>query len=218
MGIERIDIMLKKELIEKLKDINDDADINETILAMEDFAKSSELDITKLTIEDYKNVLEKNETIKGYNQSQLDSAISKAINVHDSKFQKEKLPSIIEEEIKKRSNDGLTKEQIEIKELKEQMEAMKAEKEANELLNTNRSKLKEAKLSEDLAKYIKEDSDIEFFKTLITESVNNGVKDKINNSSYTPPSDSNLGGGKITWEQVIENPTLMVEYQKQNNN
>ena len=102
--------MLKKELIEKLKDIDDNADINETILAMEDFAKSSELDVTKLTIEDYKNVLEKNETIKGYNQSQLDSAISKAINSHDDKFQKEKLPSIIEEELKKRSNEGLTKE------------------------------------------------------------------------------------------------------------
>ena len=208
--------MLKKELIEKLKDIDDNANINETILAMEDFAKSSELDVTKLTIEDYKNVLEKNETIKGYNQSQLDSAVSKAINSHDNKFQKEKLPSIIEEELKKRSNEGLTKEQIEIKELKEQMEAMKREKEANELLNSNRTKLKEAKLSEDLAKYIKEDSDIEFFKNLITESVNNGVKDKINNSSYTPPADNNLGGGKITWEQVIENPSLMGQYQSQN--
>ena len=208
--------MLKKELIEKLKDIDDNADINETILAMEDFAKSSELDVTKLTIEDYKNVLEKNETIKGYNQSQLDSAISKAINVHDGKFKKEKLPSIIEEELKKRSNEGLTKEQIEIKELKEQMEVMKKEKEVNELLASNRTKLKEAKLSEDLAKYIKEDSDIEFFKNLITESVNNGVKDKINNSSYTPPADNNLGGGKITWEQVIENPSLMGQYQSQN--
>lgn len=145
-------------------------------------------------------------------------AIETARNNAIAKFKEEELPKIIEQNIKENSNDGLTPEQIEIKELKAQMEAMKAEKEANELLNTNRSKLKEAKLSEDLAKYIKEDSDIEFFKTLITESVNNGVKDKINNSSYTPPSDSNLGGGKITWEQVIENPTLMVEYQKQNNN
>ena len=97
------------------------------------------------------------------------------------------------------------------------MEAMKAEKEANDLLNSNRNKLKEAKLSEDLAKYIKEDSDIEFFKNLITESVNDGVKNKINNSSYTPPSDSNLGGGKITWEMVQENPSLMADYMKQNN-
>lgn len=209
--------MLKSELLEKLKDINDDTDINETILSMEDFAKSSELDVSKLTTEDFKNVLENNQMIKGYYTSQMDSAISKAINSHDEKFRRDKLPKIIEDELKKRSNEGLTPEQIEIKELKTQMEAMKAEKEANDLLNANRNKLKEAKLSEDLAKYIKEDSDIEFFKNLITESVNNGVKNKINNSSYTPPSDGNLGGGKITWDMVQENPSLMADYMKQNN-
>lgn len=220
--------MLKSELLEKLKDINDDTDINETILSIEDFAKSSskldgskltvgKLDVSKLTVEDFKNVLENNQMIKGYYTSQVDSAISKAINSHDKKFRDEKLPKIIEDELKKRSNDGLSPEQIEIKELKEQMEAMKAEKEANDLLNSNRTKLKEAKLSEDLAKYIKEDSDIEFFKNLITESVNDGVKNKINNSSYTPPSDNNLGGGKITWDMVQENPSLMADYIKQNN-
>ena len=210
--------MLKSELLEKLKDINDDTDINETILSMEDFAKSSsKLDVSKLTVEDFKNVLENNQMIKGYYTSQMDSSISKAIDSHDKKFQKEKLPKIIEDELKKRSNEGLTPEQIEIKELKAQMEAMKAEKEANDLLNSNRTKLKEVNLSEDLAKYIKEDSDIEFFKNLITESVNNGVKNKINNSSYAPPSDGNLGGGKITWEMVQENPSLMADYMKQNN-
>ena len=210
--------MLKSELLEKLKDINDDADINEIILSIEDFAKSSnKLDVSKLTIEDFKNVLENNQMIKGYYTSQMDSSISKAINSHDEKFRRDKLPKIIEDELKKRSNEGLTPEQIEIKELKTQMEAMKAEKEANDLLNANRNKLKEAKLSEDLAKYIKEDSDIEFFKNLITESVNDGVKNKINNSSYTPPSDGNLGGGKITWDMVQENPSLMADYMKQNN-
>lgn len=210
--------MLKSELLEKLKDINDDTDINEIILSIEDFAKSSsKLDVSKLTVEDFKNVLENNQMIKGYYTSQMDSSISKAIDSHDKKFQKEKLPKIIEDELKKRSNEGLTPEQIEIKELKAQMEAMKAEKEANDLLNSNRTKLKEVNLSEDLAKYIKEDSDIEFFKNLITESVNNGVKNKINNSSYAPPSDGNLGGGKITWEMVQENPSLMADYMKQNN-
>ena len=210
--------MLKSELLEKLKDINDDTDINEIILSIEDFAKSSsKLDVSKLTVEDFKNVLENNQMIKGYYTSQMDSSISKAIDSHDKKFQKEKLPKIIEDELKKRSNEGLTPEQIEIKELKAQMEAMKAEKEANDLLNTNRTKLKEVNLSEDLAKYIKEDSDIEFFKNLITESVNNGVKNKINSSNYAPPSDGNLGGGKITWEMVQENPSLMADYMKQNN-
>ena len=89
--------MLKSELLEKLKDINDDTDINETILSIEDFAKSSskldgskltvgKLDVSKLTVEDFKNVLENNQMIKGYYTSQMDSAISKAINSHDKKF------------------------------------------------------------------------------------------------------------------------------------
>ena len=67
--------MLKSELLEKLKEINDDTDINETILSIEDFAKSSskldgskltvgKLDVSKLTIEDYKRILETNEVAR----------------------------------------------------------------------------------------------------------------------------------------------------------
>ena len=41
--------MLKSELLEKLKDIAEDADINETILNMEDFAKSSKVDVKTCT-------------------------------------------------------------------------------------------------------------------------------------------------------------------------
>ena len=56
--------MLKSELLEKLKDIADDADINETILKMDDFAKSSEIDVNKITLDDYKNMLANNEIVK----------------------------------------------------------------------------------------------------------------------------------------------------------
>lgn len=206
--------MKKSELLELLKDVDDNSDINETIQGIEGLAKSSKLDVTKLTVEDYKNILENNDVIKGYNTSQLDSAISKAIASHDKKFTSEKLPKIIEEELKKRTNDGLTPEQIEIKELKESIEAMKKEKEASLLLETNRNKLKEAKLTEDLAKYVKDDNDIEFFKNLISKSVSDGVQAKIKNSSYNPPANNSIGG-KITWNDVIENPSLLNAYNKQ---
>ena len=56
--------MLKSELLEKLKDIAEDADVNETILSMDDFAKSSEIDVTKITLDDYKNMLDNNEIVK----------------------------------------------------------------------------------------------------------------------------------------------------------
>lgn len=178
--------MLKSELLEKLKDIDDNTDINETLQSIEGLIKP--LDINSIGLEDYKKLINENNEIKGYNQSLVDSAVSKGVE----SFKKNKMPSYIEKAIKEKSNEGLTEEQIKIKELQKEMEAMKAEKAQNELLNTNRQKLKDNNMSEDLAKYIKEDSDIEFFKNLINTSVNNGVKEKINNASYVPPANTNV--------------------------
>ena len=179
--------MLKSELLEKLKDIAEDADVNEAILSIDDFAKSSEIDVKKLTIDDYKNMLANNEVIKAYYQSSFDSAVGSAVTKHDQKFMKEKFPTLLEEEIKKRDTSNLTPEQIQLKELQAQLDAMKAEKEQAELLNANISKLKESGLNTDLAKYIKTDDDIDFFKNLINDSVKAEVKNKLGNSSYRPP-------------------------------
>ena len=161
--------MLKSELLEKLKDIADDADINETILSMEDFAKSSKVDVTKLTIDDYKNMLANNDIIKAYYQSSFDSAVGKAVTNHDEKFKKEKLPKLIDEAVKAKANEGLTPEQKQLKELQAQLEAMKAEKAKSELLEANRNKLKGQGLDISLAKYINSDEDITFFKELIRD-------------------------------------------------
>ena len=192
--------MLKSELLEKLKDIADDADINKTILSIDDFAKSSEIDVKKLTVDDYKNMLANNEVIKAYYQSSFDSAVGSAVTKHDQKFMKEKFPTLLEEEIKKRDTSNLTPEQIQLKELQAQLDAMKAEKEQAELLNANVRKLKENGLNTDLARFIKEDSDIDFFKNLINDSVKAEVKNKLGHSSYKPPVvDNNLN--TITKEQ-----------------
>ena len=192
--------MLKSELLEKLKDIADDADINETILNMEDFAKSSKVDVKKLTIDDYKNMLANNDIIKAYYQSSFDSAVGRAVTNHDEKFKREKLPGIIEDAIKAKANEGLTPEQVQLKELQAQLDAMKAEKEQAELLNANVRKLREVGLNTDLARFIKEDSDIDFFKNLINDSVKAEVKNKLGHSSYKLPAvDNNLN--TITKEQ-----------------
>ena len=181
--------MLKSELLEKLKDIAEDADVNETILGMDDFAKSSEIDVTKITLDDYKNMLANNEIVKAYFTSQLDSGISKAVNSHDQKFMKDKFPKLLEEEVQKRLNADLTPEQKQIKEMQAQLDAMKAEKERAELLNANSKKLKEQGLNTDLAKYINCDEDIAFFKEFIDSSVQAGVKAKLGESNYKPPVD-----------------------------
>ena len=182
--------MLKSELLEKLKDIAEDADINETILNMEDFAKSSKVDVTKLTIDDYKNMLANNDIIKAYYQSSFDSAVGKAVTNHDEKFKREKLPGIIEDAIKAKASEGLTPEQKQLRELREQLEQMKLEKAKSELLEANRNKLKGQGLDTSLAKYINNDDDIAFFKELIGNSVQAGIKEKLGNSNYKPVASS----------------------------
>ena len=192
--------MLKSELLEKLKDIAEDADVNEAILSIDDFAKSSEIDVKKLTIDDYKNMLANNAVIKAYYQSSFDSAVGSAVTKHDEKFKREKLPGIIEDAIKAKANEGLSPEQMQLKELQAQLDAMKAEKEQAELLNANSKKLKEQGLNTDLAKYIKTDDDIDFFKNLINDSVKTQIQQKLGKSSYKPPVvDNNLN--TITKEQ-----------------
>lgn len=172
--------MLKKELLEKIKDLDDNANVDELL----DFAKSNNnFDVNKVTLDDYKNMLANNQEIKGYYTSTVDSKVSKGIE----SWKKNNLNKIIEEEIKKRDNSNLTPEQKQIKELQEKLNNMEQEKTKQELLNTNRTKLKEKGLSEDLAKYVNTDEDIEFFNTLINDSVSKGVKEKINNASYEPP-------------------------------
>ena len=192
--------MLKSELLEKLKDIAEDADVNEAILSIDDFAKSSEIDVKKLTVDDYKNMLANNEVIKAYYQSSFDSAVGSAVTKHDQKFMKEKFPTLLEEEIKKRDTSNLTPDQLKIKELEEKMAKYEAEKTESLRLETNRNKLKDNGLNTDLAKYIKTDDDIDFFKNLINDSVKAEVKNKLGNSSYRPPVvDNNLS--TITKEQ-----------------
>lgn len=208
--------MLKSELLEILKDVNDDVDINETIQGIDGLIKP--FDVKNITIDDYKNILASNEAIKGYYQSTLDSNISKAVNSHDEKFMKEKFPKLLEEEIKKRDTSNLTPEQQQLRELQKQLADMKAEKEMAELLNANANKLKEAGLDTSLAKYIKEDSDIEFFSNLISNSVSNGIKEKLNSSNYVPPkSENNKPLGKVTWDDVISGSATYEQFKQQEN-
>lgn len=214
--------MIKSELLEKLKDIADDADINETILSIEDFAKSSKFDTNKLTIEDFKNVLANNKEIKAYYTSALDSGISKAVNSHDEKFKKEKLPGIIESEIKKRSNEGKSETEIQLQEMKEQLEKMKAEKLKADMSAKYTKVLSEKGLSAELIDFVLGADDetttanIDKINSIIGNVANSRVKEKIGESSYKQEGISNSNVGKITWEQVVENPKLYSDYMSQN--
>lgn len=188
--------MKKSELLDLLKDIDDNSDINKTIQEIEGLAKPFNLNSIKL--DDFKNILENNSEAKAYYQSAIDSGIGKGVSKFKENFEKDKLPQLIEEGIKAKSSEGMTEEQKKIKELEDKLTSMEEKEAQNKLIETNRSKLKEVQLSEDLAKYVKTDDDIEFFKNLIANSNASAIKAKLGDSNYEPPTPS-VGG--ITKEQ-----------------
>ena len=178
-----------KKYLEENKDNNDVVDL----------IKSFQHPLTRDVVEqwcqdgDGKSWLDRNCDI--YATKAVNTARENAI----AKFKQEELPKIIDDAIKAKSNEGLTPDQMKIKELEEKMAKYEAEKAESLRLETNRSKLKESGLNTDLARFIKEDSDIDFFKNLINNSVKAEVKNKLGNSSYKPPVDNNMN--TITKEQ-----------------
>ena len=98
--------MKKSELLELLKDVEDDSDINETIQGIEGLIKP--FDLSKITLDQYKEILENNEAIKGYNTSTLDSVRSKAVETYKNGKGKEAIKKAIEERGKYVDEDVLS--------------------------------------------------------------------------------------------------------------
>ena len=153
MAIENI-----QEVIEYLENNKDNEDVVGLI-------KSYQQPLTRDTVEMWckdgegRSWLDRNCDI--YATKAVNTAREKAI----AKFKEEELPKIIDDAVKAKSNEGLTPEQLQLKELQAQLDAIKAEKEQAELLNANIGKLKENGLDTSLAKYIKTDEDSYSLKT-----------------------------------------------------
>lgn len=130
-----------------------------------------------------------------YSNKAVETARTNAI----AKFKEEDLPKLIDESLKAKSNEGKTPEQLKIEELQAEMKKMQDEKLENDRVKANADKLKEKGLNIDLARYVNEDADIEFFERLIASSVDSKVKEKLGDGAYTPPA----GGASdsITQEQ-----------------
>ena len=183
--------------LEEIKKYLDENKDNKDVI---DFMKSIQQPVTRDTVEAWcqdgegRSWLDRNCDI--YATKAVNTARQNAI----AKFKEEELPKLIDDAIKAESNKGLSPEQVQLKELQAQLDAMKAEKEQAELLNSNVRKLKDVGLNTDLARFIKEDSDIDFFKNLINDSVKTEVKNKLGHSSYKLPAvDNNMN--TITKEQ-----------------
>lgn len=192
--------MKKSELTEILKEIGDDQDINETIQGIEGLIKP-------LDLEGFKYLLANNEIIKGYHTSLVDSAISKGVE----SFKKNKMPTYIEEEIKKRSNEGKSEAEIKLEEALAKLEAKDKEIARKKLESKYTKTLTDKGLPVDLIDFILSDDEniinnnILKFESMLNPYVDSKVNERLKGSYKPPKSAGNVG--KITWEEYLANPT-----------
>ena len=185
----------------KLEDVKNFLKENAENEEVVDFMKSIQNPITRDTVEAW---CKNDSDGKSWLDRCCDLYATKAVNTARenaiAKFKENELPKIIDDAIKKESTKGLTPDQLKIKELEEKMAKYEAEKAEALRLETNRNKLKESGMNTDLAKYIKTDDDIDFFKNLINNSVKTQIQQKLGESSYKIPANNN-NSNTITKEQ-----------------
>lgn len=169
---------------------------------------------------------------KTFTQSELDAIIEKRLVRERKKFEDEIGKKKYEEgmsEAEKLSKMTATEKQI--YEMQKKIDSYEAkEKELNLKALQSESKgiladkgygAEDVKLLAQLLDYTDADkckASIENLDKVIKGLVDSRVEAEVNSRLKTTskPKVSATSGGKITWEQVIENPSLMSEYRKQN--
>lgn len=208
--------MKKSDLIKLLETASDDQDINELILGNEEFKNLGKVDLTKLTVDEFKSLLTTNEGIKGYQQSLIDSAVSKGV----ASYETNTLPKKIEEAIKQAGNKNKTPEQIALEELQAKFEKLEKEKNRAELMNKYTKTLTEKGLDAELIDFIFDETEegfntkLDSISALIQSAIDKGVQAKINGSNYDPPK-----GGKVInnpWKKGQINLTEQARILKEN--
>ena len=123
--------MKKIELLKLIESLEDEADVLDTLKEQEEIkGLIKPFDVEKITLEDFKKVITDNKEIKGYYTSEKDRAVSKGIET----FKSNNLQKLIDEELKKKSNEGLSEEAIQLKELQAKFEALEKKKTIYELI------------------------------------------------------------------------------------
>ena len=176
--------MKKSELLLKLQEVADDAEINEIIQGVEGLTKT--FDLKSIGLDDFKNVLESNEIAKTYYQSSLDSGVGKGVAKYKENFNANELPKIVEEAIKAKSNEGKSELEIKYEEQQKQIEQMISEKAQSEMKTKYTKVLSDKGINKpELVDLIKlsdneetNNSMIEKFIEIINSSVQEGVKNK----------------------------------------
>ena len=197
--------MLKSELLALINEVDDNADIDEIILS-NGFAKP----ITD--VEGLNKLLESDKSLQGLFDKKVTTGIEN--------FKKNGMQKLIEAEVLKRTGKNETPEQKEIRELKERLDKADKEKAKAEMISKYKDVLTEKKIPSNMIDFLLAQDDktteanIELFENSMKQYIETGIKAKLGDSEYTPPT----GGGnvgRVTWEQVIDNPSLYNTYLEQ---
>lgn len=197
--------MLKSELLVLINEADDNADIDEIILS-NGFAKP----ITD--VEGLNKLLESDKSLQGLFDKKVTTGIEN--------FKKNGMQKLIEAEVLKRTGKNETPEQKEIRELKERLDKADKEKAKAEMISKYKDVLTEKKIPSNMIDFLLAEDDettganIKLFENSMKQYIETGIKAKLGDSEYTPPT----GGGnvgKVTWEQVIDNPSLYNTYLEQ---
>lgn len=189
--------MKKIELLKLIESLEDEADVLDTLKEQEEIkGLIKPFDVEKITLEDFKKVITDNKEIKGYYTSEKDRAVSKGIET----FKSNNLQNLIDEELKKKSNEGLSEEAIQLKELQAKFEALEKKKTISELKGKYTKFLAEKGLNAELVDFVfNEDeeifnSNVERINNILQNSINLKTNEILNNNEYIPPTS---GGGSI---------------------
>ena len=185
--------MTVQEIIDYFEENKDDTDVKKLI---------KELSQDNFNLETAKGFLTSNEEGKTYLESITDSKVTKGID----SWKKNNLKKLVSDEVKK-LNPSLTPEQIELQELKSDLEKEKKDRQRDILMNKALSVASEKNIPVSIVgNLIGEDEDstvnnLDALKTTLDEMITTEVKKKIPDYSSKPDYEEKKNGS-ITMEDV----------------
>ncbi|EGT3856574.1 DUF4355 domain-containing protein [Clostridioides difficile] len=184
--------MLKKEVLELLKEIEDDAEIDSLLQSTDLFKSASD---KKLTIEEFRELINNDANFKAIIDNEKNKYHSEALE----NFKKKDMQTLISAEVLKRTGANETEEQKAIRELRESLDKLKKEKQYAEKVSKYKDILVEKKIPTNLIEYLLSDDDdktnanIEIFENSMKQYVQSKVDERIKDGSYIPPGKDSAG-------------------------
>jgi len=158
----------------------------------DDDKKAEGINITDLTEDQVKDLLEKNEYARRYIQREIDTKVSKGINT----WKEETLPGVVKSELEK-INPKETAEQRELREIKERMAVLEGEKKRSDLTNIALKRLTAEKLPDEFLDMINlkdeetVNNQIEKLKTAFVDKIQTAVEEQVAAKTGRKPVENN---------------------------